>query len=228
MRDKHLKRLNTPRTWNISKEETYITRPNPGAHPLEHGLSINTLLTEIMGITKNTREVNYLLNHGELLVDGKKRTDKSFMIGLMDVLSLPGSDQHFRIILNARGKLDAISIDAKEAAKKVCKIVGKKMIGKQIQLNLNDGKNILVDKTEAKVGDSIMVSLPDQKAGSVLKIEKGCTAFLSGGKHIGGVVQVEDLQTKTMMCKTKEASFETAKRYAFVVGKDKSEVQLSS
>ncbi|MGB1660494.1 MAG: 30S ribosomal protein S4e, partial [Candidatus Poseidoniaceae archaeon] len=65
------------------------------------------------------------------------------------------------------GRLQYRRISAKEAAWKVCRIEGKTTIkGGRTQLNLHDGRNLLVDdpsKDAYATGDSLKMNLPDQK-----------------------------------------------------------------
>ena len=43
----HLKRLNMPKSWQIKRKIIrWVTRPSPGAHNLDFGISLNTLLKE--------------------------------------------------------------------------------------------------------------------------------------------------------------------------------------
>ena len=101
------------------------------------------------------------------------------------------------------------------------------MIKKDIQINLSDGKNITLKKKEAcKVGDSVLISLPKQEVKEVIKLEKGSLIFLIGGKQSGRIAKVEEIKDNLMKCKTKNDVFETSKRYAYVIGKEKSLIKV--
>ena len=48
---RHLKSISTPSTWDIDRKKTkFITRPAPGAHPLNAGYSLDTILKNILNI----------------------------------------------------------------------------------------------------------------------------------------------------------------------------------
>ena len=48
----HLKRIASPRTWLINrKSNTFITRPKPGAHSFEHGISLGQT-AQLLGISQ--------------------------------------------------------------------------------------------------------------------------------------------------------------------------------
>ena len=86
-------------------------------------------------------------SEGKIFVNGRVRKEKSFPIGIMDVISIPQLKENYRIVYNDKGKFTAISISEKEAEVTVSKIVGKKVIkGGKIQLNMANGVNIIADK----------------------------------------------------------------------------------
>src|SRR3989338_4879108 len=118
---RHLKRIAAPRRWHIQrKANVFITRPNPGAHSLELGLSLNTMLKDLIKVARTTREVKGILNTKEVLVDGKRRKDVHHLVGFMDVIEIPQTNQAFRISFDGHGRLVAVKIDPKEAKLKLC------------------------------------------------------------------------------------------------------------
>ena len=216
---RHLKRLATKRSWPIKRKGiTFITRPKPSGHSAALNISLNTLLKEMLQIVKTTKEVKYLLQHREILVDGIKKTDHRFAAGLFDVISIKDIKENFRVLINKNGKLGLINIDNKEASLKPCKVIGKTHLkGNKLQINLNDGKNLLVKKDDIKVGDTIILTIPDQKIKETVKLDKGAKIFLTGGGHIGTVGIVEDIDGKTIIFKSGNDKVETLKKYAFAI-----------
>lgn len=222
MTKKHLKRLNTPRTWNISKSNKYIKRPNPGAHDFTSGVSLTVLLRDMLKFAKSNKEVKNIINNHEILIDGVRRKEVKFIVGFMDVITIAKTKEHFRIIYDKKGKLSCLKIKDKESNLKICKVKGKRMHkGKKLQINLMDGKNIEVTDNKITVGDSVLLELKEKKIKEILKLSKGATVFLTGGKHIGSVATVEDIKEKIMKCKSSGKVFETSKKYAYVIGKEK-------
>ena len=190
----HLKRLDAPKTWNTKKKGVaFITKPVPGSHSLEEGLSLNTLLKEVFGYSNTTREVKKIINTNEIKIDGKVRKEFRFSVGIFDVIEFVNINENFRVILNRKGKLTLIKIKEEETSLKPCKIIGKTAVKGNLQLNLYDGKNIFVEKDSYKVGDTVLISLPEQKINKHLKLDKNSTIFLMGGKHIGEIGNVEDI-----------------------------------
>ena len=227
MSKKHLKRLNTPNTWDINKKiRTYIKRPLPGAHSFEERVALSIVVRDILGIAKTNKEVKNILQKNEILVDGKKRHEEKSIVGFMDSITFPMTKENFRITLNTRGKLDAIKIDEKEATQKISKINGKTMNKKGLHLNLSDGRNIFVEKTDAKVGDSVLIEIEKQNIKKVMKLTKGALIMLIGGKHIGKITEIEEIKENVMKCKNKDLTFETLKKYAFVIGEKKAAIKV--
>lgn len=105
-----------------------------------------------------TRKLSLCWKRGEITVDGVVRRDYRFPVGLLDVLSIKDLNEHFRIVLDKKGKIMPIKIGEEERGIKLCKIMGKQMIKGKMQLNLDDGRNIFVKESSYKVGDAILLS----------------------------------------------------------------------
>ena len=216
----HLKRLKAPKQWLIArKAQKYITRPKPGAHKYELALALNTVMIQL-GLATTKKEVKYILKHGEIQVDGRKRHTEKQQVGLMDILHLPKSKKTYRMTMTAKG-LEAVEI--KDNTTKLVKITGKTQLkGGKTQLKTLDGRCIVVDKDTYKTGDSLVISLPDQKVKEHFKFEKGSPILLFRGAHQGAIATVEDFDSNVIKFKLDNKVYETKTSYAFVVGKDKS------
>ncbi|MBW2996077.1 30S ribosomal protein S4e [Candidatus Woesearchaeota archaeon] len=225
--EKHMSRLAMPKTWKIKRKGIkWVTRPLPGPHSPKLGVPLNVLLRDILSYARTSKEVKNILNDQEILVDGIRRKENRFITGLMDVVSIPKTKENFRILLNKKGHIIAFPI-REDANIKPCKIKGKVVIKKsKLQLNLFDGKNILADKTEAKVGDTALIDIPSKKIKQILKLEKKALVYLIGGKHIGETGTIEDIKGNKIIYKRGKDKFETLKKYAFVIGKEKPEISL--
>jgi small subunit ribosomal protein S4e len=94
-------------------------------------------------------------------VDGKVRREHGFPLGQMDVLTIDKTNEHFRILLDTKGRFQPVRIDAKEAAFKLCKVV-KKYIGKNKvpYVVTHDGRSIRFPHPEISKMDSVKVSFP--------------------------------------------------------------------
>ena len=223
-----LKRLAAPKTWHVERKKTkLITKPVPGPHKTENGIPLNILLKEILNYAKTTREVKKLLATNEIKIDGKARKDPRFQVGIFDSIEFTGINEHYRVILNKKGFIELLKISKEEASTKPCKIIGKTMVKGKLQLNLYDGKNIIADKKDYKVGDTVLLSFPGQKISKHLKMDKKSTIFLIGGKHKGETGNVENIMANRVVYKNHKGELiETSKDYAFVVVEQKSLIKL--
>jgi len=64
---------------------------------------------------------------GLIKIDGKVRRDHKYPLGHMDVVTIEKTNEHFRILLDTKGRFLPHRIDAKEAGFKLCKVLKKKI-----------------------------------------------------------------------------------------------------
>mgnify|MGYP001599935503 FL=1 len=224
----HVKRLAAPKTWQTRRKGiNFITKPVPGPHSLHTGMPLSVLLKEVLNYANTTREVKKILNTSGIKIDGKARRDFRFPVGIFDTIEFTNINEHFRVILNKKGKIDLIKIQKEETLLKPCKIIGKTMVKGKLQLNMFDGKNILAEKNLYKVGDTLLLSLPEQKISKHLRLDKKSAIFLTGGRHIGETGNVEDIvENKVIYKNDKGDLIETSKKYAFVIGDSKPLIRI--
>lgn len=223
----HLKRIASPRTWIINrKKEKFILRPTSGAHSFENGMALGVIMRDVLNLASTMGEVKKILNNKEVLVDGKRRKDHSFLAGLFDVISFPDLKRYYRVVLDNKGRIVVSEIDEKESKLKLSKVVGKTALKKgKVQFNLHDGKN-MISEEKAKVGDSLLLELPNLAVKKVLPLKEGMKVFLTKGRHAGSSGQLKDLQGKEAKFTAEDKEIETAKDYLFVVGKKESEIKI--
>lgn len=227
MTKKHLKTLTMPKSWPVKRKgRKFVLRPNPGKQ-FSMSIPLSLIFKDMLGYCKTSNEVKTILRDKEILVDGTRRKEPKYLVGFMDVLSVPLTKENYRMILSKTKKLELIKIDEKESALKVCKIIGKTILkNKKIQLNLSDSRNMIVKDDKYSVGDSVLIKLPSQEMADFFKFEKGSYAVLVEGGHAGESGLIEEIMKDSVKIKTKEGSFETTKKSVYVTGKDKSSVKL--
>lgn len=230
---KHLKRLNAPRALKLHrKQRKWTVKPDAGPHPLEISIPLGLIVRDYLNLTDTMREAQRIISDGEILVDSVKRKNYKFPCGLMDIISIPKIKKDYRILFDRRGKLTLLPVESKEANWKLCRIENKTILrGKQIQLNLHDGRNKLVKKDEYKTGDVLKISFKDKKIDDVYKLEKGTVSVIIGGSHIGETANIQDIEiipsSKPNLAKMKsEKEFTTLQNYVFPIGKNKPVISL--
>ena len=248
---KHLKRLRVPEFWKISKKRAkWATMPRAGPHSKFESIPLLIVVRDILDLADTRKDAKKIIKMGEVFVDGKHKKDHKYPAGLMDVVSIPKLKTNHRIVPTYKG-LKLIEIGAVEAEKKICKIENKRSIRKAaskaaakgatktaatIQLNLHDGRNILVDAKDAdkyEVGDSVLITLPDQKVSNHLKMQKGALVIITKGKNIGMSGKIEQIivtkakEPTKLICKIAGEKMEVIKDYVFVIGKEKPVIKLT-
>jgi len=226
----HLKRLKAPRTWRIERKVAkWTVKPSPGPHPVDRSIPLLLIVRDFLRLADTGKEARKIIAAREILVDGKARRDYKFPCGLMDVISIPKINEHYRVLFDRRGVFQLVKIDEERAKWKLCRIENKTMVrGGKIQLNLHDGRNIIVEENSYKTGDVVRISVPEQEILEVIPMEKGTLAMITGGKHTGQIAEIEEvIVTKSPMPNiVKLKGFSTIKPYVFPIGKDKPLVQL--
>lgn len=231
MAKRHLLTLNAPKSWPIARKETvFVTRPFPSGYKLSMSLPISILLRDILKHGKTEKDIRSIMNNKEVIVNNVRRKDSKYAVGLFEVIYLKDIEEIYRIVLNKRGQLAAVAIEKHEADIVPCKIIGKSTLKKgKVQLNLMGGLNLIVEKDEYKVGDTIIINTKSKnKVHGHLKLEKGNTIYLMGGKHIGETGVVENIKGDKIIFKNdKGETSETLKEYAFVIGKEKPIIRIN-
>lgn len=225
---RHLKRLAAPKSWTISKKEyKYIKRPFPGAHSFMLGMTLNVFIRDVLGYAQNTKEVKTIINEKGILINQKPAKDVKNMVGFMDTVSFPKLKKNYRILLNNKGKLLPIEIKDGEAKIKIAKIINKTILkGNKVQVNLSDGRNVIVEKDSYSTGDSAVIELPENNIKEAIKLEKGSSIILIGGKHIGDIGVINELDENEVIYKSGSEDLKTLKKYAYVIGKGKPIIEV--
>jgi small subunit ribosomal protein S4e len=228
MTTSHLKRLASPKTWPIHKKTlTFVTRPQPGPHKMEHQLPISVILRDLLGVVSSNKEAKRVLHNKDCLIDGTNAYDDKRPAGIMDVVSIPSTGKNYRIVVNKKNKLVAIEVSGKEANQKTVTVMRKTILkGGKVQVSTNDGRNFLVEKDEFKVGDGLLIEVPSQKIIQKLPLEKGAVIKLTGGSHVGTLGTVEKIENEIIYFKTDKEQFHTHKKYAMVVGEGKPAITI--
>lgn len=227
----HIKRLTIPNSWKIPKKENvWAVKPSPGKHPIEQAMPLGMVIRDMLHYADTMKEARRIIGAKKIYVDGSPETDYKAPVGLMDVISIPDSGENYRMLFDARGRLTMTPIDSERAKWKLCSVYNKTSIrGGKTQINLHDGRNIIVDKDVYRTGDVLKISLPEQKIIKHLKMEEGNRALVIGGRHRGSLAVVSDYEVikgpHPNIVRFKEG-FETIKDNVFVVGTNVSEIKL--
>jgi small subunit ribosomal protein S4e len=227
----HQKRLAIPKSWKVGKKGyKWVSTTRPGPHSKARSLPLGIIIRDILKLVDNSREGKRILSEGKVLVDGIPRKDLRFPVGLFDVISLPLINETYRVLQDEKGRLTLYKL-SETNVNKLCRINNKTILkGGKVQLNLNDGANIL-GSNEYSTKDSLILSVPDKKIIKHLKFKVGNLAMVVGGQHsgeIGTIKEIKEVKSSrhNTVAISGETDFETIEDYVFVIGEDKPEIRL--
>ncbi len=240
---RHLRRSCAPYFWPIlRKEHVWTVKPAPGPHPKDKCFPLLIIVRDILGYAKTAREARRILAEGHIKVDGVVRRDYKFPVGLMDVVEVVDTGEYYRVVPHPTKYLTLHPISPEEAKFKLCRINNKTTVkGGHIQLNLHDGRNILirvkdplnpVEDVYATL-DVVKISLPDQQILDHYRCDLGYWAIVTDGANVGKVgrivtiVQIFKRRQAVVTLETPSGKeIRTILDYVFIIGKDKPEISL--
>lgn len=189
---KHLKKLNAPRHWQLAKlEGQWAPRPSSGPHKLRECLPLVILLRNRLKYAFSRAEVQAILMQRLVTVDNKVRTDTNYPAGFMDVISIPKTNEFFRLLFDVKGKFAVHRITKEEAAYKLSR-VNKVSVGEKGVpfIGTHDGRTIRYPDPEIKANDSVRITM-EGKILDFIKFEVGNLVMVTGGRNLGRVGVIE-------------------------------------
>lgn len=228
---KHIKRMAAPNSWAIPRKTSYwVTKPRPGPHGTTESMPLLAVIRDMLKLCDNAREARFIIGGRGVHVDGKVVTDYKYPVGLMDVVTIVKTKQSFRMLVDYKAKLQLVPVEEAEKAWKLARIDNKTSVRKgKVQLNLHDGRCLMVPKDQYKTGDVLKIELPSQKVMKAFKLEKGSLALLVGGSHPGTMQTIESYQIRRGSAPnivTFKEGFSTVKENVFVVGDKAAEIKV--
>jgi len=239
-----LKRKPAPRFWPIHRKEyVWVVKPSPGPHSLENCLPLAIVLRDILGFAKTRKEAKTIVSQGKMQVDARVRREDDFPLGLMDIVSIPDVDKHFRVLPSKKG-LILHPISKEEATFKLCRIENKTTVKNgSNQLNLHDGSNMLVKVADPKnpqedvykTLDTVKISLPEGQILEHIKMKENDFAIIIGGKNIGKhgkIVEIERAEGKkrrnalAIIEDEKGNRYQTVLNFVFAIGETQPLISL--
>jgi len=233
---KHLKRKPAPKFWPIHRKELIWTvKPKPGPHPISRCIPIMLIVRDMLSFAKTGKEAKTIISQGKIEVDGKTQREELSPVGLMDVVSIPSIEKAYRVLPSEKG-LVLHQIGKEEAGFKLCRIENKTVVnGGHTQLNLHDGRNLLIRVKDPKKPeedvyhtlDTLKISLPSQEVTGHIKLVEGAPVIIVEGKNIGRYGKIVTIEEKAgqkrrnFLVTVEDANgnrFQTMLEFVFVVG----------
>ena len=167
-------------------------------------------------------EARQIIKSGKVTVDGKLCKDIRRGIGLMDVVGINNSFYK----MGKKKKLILNEVDSSESNLKICKIINKKVLKSgKIQLNLHDGKNIVLKENKYSSNDSLLLELPNQNIKNHLEFKEGSLVMITSPAHGGEFAIIDKIErglNKRLELRSQNGEkFEAPFDNVIVIGRDK-------
>lgn len=184
---KHLKRLHAPKSWRLDKTGgKYAPMPTVGSHPRRESIPLSILLRRYLKVAPSMKELVYILGKKIILVNGIVRTDTTYPLGIMDVLTIQSTNEHYRVMYDVFKKFVLHKIDAEESNIKVCKVIKKKICKKNVPyIYTADGYSFRYCDPKIKTNDSLIVDIKEMKVIGFLPYANDMKVFVKKGKNAG-------------------------------------------
>lgn len=187
----HLKSLAAPRYFP-KKGTVFTVSPRPGPHPKKRCIPILIAVRDLLKYVDDAATARKLISSGKFLVDGRTVKDLRFPLGLMDVLSVPTTGEHYRVLIKPGKGLFLFKITEQEAGFKICQVVRKNHVkGGGMMVGFHDGRTILFKENnldegrEIKILDGVKLAVPSQEILEKRKFEVGNYAYIHTGARAG-------------------------------------------
>lgn len=229
---KHQKAISAPKTFPIPRKlKTWVAKPSPGPHGKEEGVPLVVIVRDVLGIAETMKEVRKILRNEKCYVNGKVVKDRRFPLGIFDTLQL--GENYYRLVPSKKG-FGLVEIDEEEAGKKLSRIEDKRMLkGGELQLNLNDGRNIMVKKDFGLgTGSVLLIKVPEGEILEKVERKEGCRVIITEGKNRGKIAELKNIK-KTLGSNPNMAILEyegreidIPEKLVFPVGEDESLIEV--
>lgn len=193
---KHLKRLNAPRHWMLSKMDgIWAPRPSQGPHKLRESLPLILILRNRLKYALTGKETKMICMEKHVKVDGKIRTDPNYPAGFMDVVEIPKAGDQFRLIFDTKGRYVLHRISDEEKTFKLCRVKRVETTNKGIPyLVTHDGRTVRYPDPLVKADDTVKIDIATGKIIGFSKFETGKLAMVTKGRNTGRVGTINHVE----------------------------------
>jgi len=160
----------------------------------------------------------------------------------MDTIEIKKVNEYYRVLPHPKKERTLHGISEEEASFKLCQLADKATVkGGNLQLNLHDGRNILIsvedptnpEEDTYKTRDVLQIAFPNQEIISHIPFEEDVLAVITGGKNSGLVGRIKEIEKRighrTSVVTLENAQgeiFKTALEYVFPIGQDEPIISL--
>lgn len=208
----------------LRKSNTWVIATAPGPHSKSKSINLGVLLRDTLKIADNIREVKYILANKHVSVNGIRRNEYTFGVGLFDIVNIEESGKRYRMLYDNKGYIALNEMKKDQKNIRYSKILGKKIMKEgKIQINLDNGYNFILSKNEYNVKDTAVYDFVNKKIVEVLPFAKGSTAYVVDGPHVGKAGVIKEIvagdlvKTEEVLIQGKDGEFRTVSEYIYVI-----------
>jgi len=200
---KHLKRLNAPKKWMLDKlGGTWAPRPSTGPHKLRECLPLSLVLRNRLRYSLTRRETCMIVMRRLVQVDHHVRTDLNYPAGFQDIITIPKTDEQFRVMYDVKGRFVLHRVTKEEASYKLLRVQrfangSKATIGhnpfhtgqaRVIPYGVtHDGRTIRFLDPAVKTHDTVKFDFKSNKIIGHVKFDSGNLAMITKGANVGRI-----------------------------------------
>ena len=223
---KHLKRLAAPSHLLLNKMGgVWAARPSTGPHKLRECVPLTYILRHKLKYALNGREAVQILMQRLVEIDHKVRTDDTYPVGLMDIVTIKKTKEMYRILYDTKGRFVLHRVTPEEAKYKLCRVKRQQMGKKQVPyIASHDARTFRYPPPEAKADDTVVIDIKSGKITDVVKFEVGNIAMVTGGNSVGRVAVITHREKHPgshdiiIMKDARGDEFATRKENVFIIG----------
>ncbi|ABA27349.1 ribosomal protein S4 (nucleomorph) [Bigelowiella natans] len=198
---KHQKRISSNTMIKYKKKlGIFNTKISSGPHSKVKSVSLLNIIKKFFHLADNNQEAQKVVKTGFLYVNGKKCLSHKFPISLMDTISFPLANKHYRVLLSKAGKLTVYEINQNEKDLKICKVI--KIINASSKNKIiitDDLRELKINYAKIKVEDSLLIKTINDEIVYALKFEVGSLCLITRGKHLGTIAVIKEIRkTKSL------------------------------
>lgn len=211
----HVKRIAANKSWPIPRKGTkYLIVPS---HNKKSGIPLLIVMRDVLKFVKTKKELKKALLEGNVLVNTIPVKKENYSLTLFDNISLPLMKKYFKLNYTNTGKINFEEVSEDECSRKTIKVLGKKVLKKNIiQINLSDGRN-LISKEKINVGDSIIIKFKDNKIEKILPLVEKANVLIIKGKHKGKQGVLSKIENNEVIFKSEKEELEINLKNVMVI-----------
>jgi len=180
----------------------WAPRPSTGPHKLRECLPLSLVLRNRLRYALTRRETVMIVLRRLVQVDHKVRTDINYPAGFQDVISIPKTNEQFRLLYDTKGRFILHRVTPEEASYKLLRVQNvstakKATIGHNPfhtgqaavipYLVAHDGRTVRFADPNVAVNDVVKFDIKSGKQIGHIKFDVGQLAMVTKGANIGRV-----------------------------------------